>query len=1088
MNKFAVAMLTCCFYLECEAAVITDGTVGTATTLIGPNFNIAASLGTRSGSNLFHSFSAFGLTTGESALFMDPGVSNIIARVTGGSASNIDGMLATSVGSVANLYLLNPSGIIFGANASLNVGGAFTATTANYVRLADGNTFDASTPSNSILTAAAPAAFGFLGANIAPIQSQAWLSVPDGQTLALIGGDVTATGDMTALGGKINIASVASAGEVVLTPSLDVSGFASLGSVLVNSRVDVSENLNSLSSVQSGSIYIQGGTIVVGPSGGLYSNTFSTAGGGIALAARDGLTMQGILSTTTFGGGTGGNINLDANAMLLDFAYIFADTQGGNAGAVNINANQLSVVNGSWVSSDARLGSTGIGGSVNVNVTGALAMANSKVTTLANGSGNGGSIALNAASIILDKSKVSANTHGFGNAGSVLVNAGQLDILNSSTLSSDTYGMGNGGDITLNASRAALNFGGVFADTYDVGNAGRVVINASQLDVLNASWVSSDGIKASMGNAGRVNLNIANRLAVSGLSQISSVANGLGNGGDIVIKAGAMTLDHSKIYADSTLLGNAGSVTINANQLDVLNGSQVSSFSQSLGNAGAININVKGLFTASNSSFLSSAYWGGNGGPITLSADRMLLDNSIVRADTLDVGNAGFVTISANQLDVLNGSIISSSSTWLGNAGDINVKVTGALTARNGSFSSVASGGGNSGNINFSATSMLLDKTTVYADTSDVGNAGTVKLNASQMAIVNGSWVSSDTLGAIGGNAGSVSLNAAGLLTVSGSKITSETWGTGSGGSLNINAGSAIFNNSTVYADTRATGNAGAVNINAAGLDILNGSWISSDTLGGSGNAGNLNVSVAQSMLLRGGSQITTESRGVGRAGTIVIQTGASLGMSDSMMSSASRGAGRAGDIVINAGNALRMDNSAISTQADIADGGNISILAKDLIYANNATISATVMSGFGGGGNIFLDPTFIVLNNSAIIANAFGGPGGNINLVANNFIPSSNSIVSASSQLGVSGTVTVTSQFTDLSGGLLGLQANYLDATGLLRAPCAAKNAEKTSSFLQLGRGGIPSSPEDFISSSLIESVLSGSVQYAGSSASGCA
>ncbi len=152
-----------------QAQVTLDGTLGRAGALSGPNYQITPDLGQQRGGNLFHSFGQFSINTGESATFSGPhSVSNIIGRVTGGQMSFIDGTIRSTIPG-ANLYLLNPAGMLFGENARLDVNGAFHASTADYVRLDDGGRFDARTPANSLLTVAPVAAFGFLGESPAPI-------------------------------------------------------------------------------------------------------------------------------------------------------------------------------------------------------------------------------------------------------------------------------------------------------------------------------------------------------------------------------------------------------------------------------------------------------------------------------------------------------------------------------------------------------------------------------------------------------------------------------------------------------------------------------------------------------------------------------------------------------------------------------------------------------------------------------------------------------------------------------------------------------------------------------------------------------
>src|SRR4051812_45217198 len=146
-----------------QAQIVTDGSVGPKVSLRGGEIEIGANLGTRRGDNLFHSFEKFGIATGQAATFTGPStIKNVISRVTGGEVSNIDGTLASKVGQ-ADLYFLNPAGIMFGPNAKLDVPGSFHVSTAHELRFADGARFSALDKAGSGLTVAPPEAFGFLG-------------------------------------------------------------------------------------------------------------------------------------------------------------------------------------------------------------------------------------------------------------------------------------------------------------------------------------------------------------------------------------------------------------------------------------------------------------------------------------------------------------------------------------------------------------------------------------------------------------------------------------------------------------------------------------------------------------------------------------------------------------------------------------------------------------------------------------------------------------------------------------------------------------------------------------------------------------
>src|SRR3954451_3985441 len=185
-----------------QAQIITDGSVGPKVSLHGGDIEIGAKLGTRRGDNLFHSFEKFGIGTGQSATFTGPGdIKNVISRVTGGEVSNIDGKLSSTVGQ-ADLYFLNPAGVMFGPNAKLDVPGSFHVSTAHELRFADGARFSALGKTGSGLTVAPPEAFGFLGEAPKPIQvGRSLLQLTPGKVLSLVGGDLMIDGGQTGSAG-----------------------------------------------------------------------------------------------------------------------------------------------------------------------------------------------------------------------------------------------------------------------------------------------------------------------------------------------------------------------------------------------------------------------------------------------------------------------------------------------------------------------------------------------------------------------------------------------------------------------------------------------------------------------------------------------------------------------------------------------------------------------------------------------------------------------------------------------------------------------------------------------------------------------
>src|SRR5215813_8577924 len=304
-----------------HAQITLDGSLGPKGPLAGPDYSIDAKVGQLRGNNLFHSFGQFNIHTNESATFTGPAtVENVIGRVTGGQQSLIDGQLRSEMPK-ANMYLLNPSGVIFGPNASLDVPGSFHVSTADYLRMADGAKFYANLSQESVLTSAPPAAFGFLNGNPAPIALQgSSLKVPEGKTLSAVGGDIQITGgSLSAPHGQVNIASVASAGEVIPTvseqgPDLKMEGFSHLGKIEAAQGAHINTDGEG-----GGSVVIRGGRLVVD------NATISADTQGNVDGARVGLDAQitdnvvitnaGRIGTTVAGAGHGSDVRLTAGSV-----------------------------------------------------------------------------------------------------------------------------------------------------------------------------------------------------------------------------------------------------------------------------------------------------------------------------------------------------------------------------------------------------------------------------------------------------------------------------------------------------------------------------------------------------------------------------------------------------------------------------------------------------------------------------------------------------------------------------------------------------------------------------------------------------
>ncbi len=467
-----------------HAEVVTDGTLGQAAQLTGPNFQINSNLGQQLGGNLFHSFSRFDVNTGETATFTGPdSVTNILARVTGGQRSLIDGTLRSTIPN-ANLYLLNPNGILFGERASLDISGSFHASTANYVRLGEEGRFYTNVANPSTLTVAPPSVFGFLDQRSATIAIQgSFLRTLTGKTLSLVSGDVSMQdGTLFAPSGRINLASVASEGEVNLDSNLTMNSFGKLG------KIDIS--LSSWDKLKQN----EGNTLANIDASG-------TSGGQVFIRAGQLFLDQGFLFADNYGDGQGFiDIDIRGEMLLANGARITADNIGsGQVGSINIRADgkislqgkeseieEYPYSNFSAIATNSynlgepenivKPGNRGKSGDIRIS-TPVLQISRGLIqTTATNGEGYAGNIWVDAQQVILDRGFISAlATQASG--GDITFQVRDTLSLSDSTISAEAQGDGNGGNLTIqNPQMFILGNSQLFANAR-AGKGGNIRIN-----------------------------------------------------------------------------------------------------------------------------------------------------------------------------------------------------------------------------------------------------------------------------------------------------------------------------------------------------------------------------------------------------------------------------------------------------------------------------------------------------------------------------------------------------------------------------------------------------------------------------------
>jgi len=767
------------------AQITLDGTLGPAGPLSGPDYRIGSDLGKQNGNNLFHSFAQFNINTGETAAFTGPEtVSNIIARVTGGNPSLIDGQLRSEIPG-ANLFLLNPGGLMFGPNSSLNIGGSFYTSTADYLRLGQDGTFDAAYPENSVLTAAPPSAFGFTENAPGAISTEGILIVPEGDTLSLTGGNITIShSGLGSQGGNVHIAAVASAGEMTISDSgPDISAFDRQGEISVSngSLINVSGN-------KSGEIHIRGGKFLASDANtSVGALTVNGEGGDIDIRMSGELRIVNgaIIYSKTFAGGTGnaGNIRIEADQSEINNARIQSDTAGiGNAGDISISSHVLTIADKGTILSETY--GTGRGGNVTLKTDILNLLRGGVVQTFARSEGAGGNISVTAEESVnisgfemIDESKgiyslsgIYSNTFGTGKGGGISISTDILTLSDNGLITSDTVGenLGKGGDISLDINRLEMNQG-------YVSSSGRIGNNGTQFS----------------GDAGNIIITARDSISISGSGAddrglygeyygLYSQTQGTGKGGIISIKADGLNLVEDAMINSQTFgSGAGGTISLEVSRMEIHEGGTVAVDSFGSGNAGDISLladesvtisglSAKRLTKKDNTSRIyTAAHSSGHGGNLTVSTPFLNIgrDGSIhadtlgdltLDGNTLPDGNAGNILLNADRFELTEGGVVSASSGSTGIGGNIEIE---------------------------SDRLEMFSQGLITANSTDTGNAGDISIRSENIRMEN----SIVTTGAENAGGGRMRIDIAGSLRISDSEITTSVkYGAGNGGDIRI--------------------------------------------------------------------------------------------------------------------------------------------------------------------------------------------------------------------------------------------------------------------------------------------------------------
>ncbi|MDZ8186189.1 MAG: filamentous hemagglutinin N-terminal domain-containing protein [Nostoc sp. ChiSLP02] len=869
----ALAALTPLIFQESRviAEITPDSTLGNESSIVTEGVEIKGGIGNRidggavRGANLFHSFREFSIDDGQRVYFSNPtGIENILTRVTGNNPSNILGTLGV-LGN-ANLFFINPNGILFGKNARLDIAGSFVGTTANAIQFGNQGFWNASTPEITPLLTVNPSALFFNQIPRGTIETRAiaptgldasgeetfGLRVGDNRSLLLLGSDINLNGgSLNALGGRIDLGGLAAPGSVELkfagnnlsmsfpdgVPRADVS-------LSNNAKLNVTAENGGSIAIAARNIDVAGESIIQAGIGFGLGN-FSNQAGEITLNATDLITLSQLstIQNTVEQNATGnsGDIKVTTGSFSIsDGSQVIVSTLGqGNAGNVTIQARDtvtLDGLNSEYYSTKivSNIARKGVGQAGNINIqTGSLSMRNTALLDSGTaGQGSAGNITIQARkAVLLDGSDIASEVSSraiFGKGGNIEIEADSLSVINGSQLSTSSYGNGDAGNVTIQIYGVnGVAFDGVSSEdgfpsgafstmsNNGVGKGGNIQIAAESLFVSNGAQLQVATI--GKGDAGTITIKARDRISFNGTASYG-------------LPSGAFS------SVEPEAVGKGGNIYITTGSLSVSNGAGLNSQTRGIGDAGNISIQAQdwvlfdgvSLLDFSSGAFSTVALGAqGKGGDIEIIANSLSISNRArLNAQTDSMGKAGNILVTANTFDAASGGELLTSTSSSSNAGDITLRIRDRLTLTGDSTgifaNTTANATGNSGNIFIDPKVMMIrDAAKIAVDNQGTGIGGTIDIQAGKLTLDNQAVISAETASNTGGD---IQLQLTDLLLLRHNSTISTTAGTtqagGNGGNITINSPfivAAALENNDITANA-FSGNGGRVDITAQGI------------------------------------------------------------------------------------------------------------------------------------------------------------------------------------------------------------------------------------------------------------------------------
>ena len=1121
----SICLWNCGLTASVLAQIVPDNSLGNNNSVVTEDVTIEDAIadiiegGVVRGQNLFHSFSEFNIGNNQQVYFANPSnITNILSRVTGSNPTEILGTLG--VNGAANLFFLNPNGIIFGENAALDLNGSFFATTAESFEFGDDYSYSASNPdSPPLLTVNIPVGLQF-GSEIEAIEVRgsghdlildpqltfdldtrpSGLGVAAGNTLALIGGEINFSGgNVTAPAGRIAFGSVDRPEEVKL---IEQDGKFSFAYDNFDAFADV--NLTQASSLNlsgdgAGSLQIQAQNINLLDSSVIIANTMGLENGGsLNLQAADSFNIIGSQTTTTDfpsaiftqvssgAAGDGSKIAIAAAKLRLqDNALLRTSTAGsGNAGTIALDVQQAELANqtsqsfraGTGLISRVDRGATGRGGDIEIEVRSAetelLPQADPYEVQPGELQLSGGA-------------KIELLTKSQGEGGNLFLTADRLDVLGKvadqlvfssiNTEVSEQRGQtaNNGGSLNIMVDRLRLEDSGqITSSTSGSGNAGSIKITANDIDIIGSSSTELADINSDFSS------NIS-----------TSSANGnpeaTGNEGNLTIESDRLTITSGGAVSSETKgIGDSGDLEVDVNTLLLENGGQISSSNNGLGRSGKLSVNAEDItITGFNSDKASGLF------SSTTISEEAEVTADLPEAEPIERIESNNFTINSKNLTVRDGGEIISSTFGVADAENLEINVDNTLMVENGGrIGSFTLGEGNAGDLKINSINTIDDNNQII-----MTGTRTVSNLDSSASTTPSSLFSRVEVGARG-DGGEIEVKTKNLQIDRGATISANTFGAGNAGNILLDANNGdiavrdsneidgIRSGISSRVENPSTGNGGDINIvNVDRLLVTDGGAIGVDaktnevrfSISGRDrvSAGEVNIA-ANNIEIRGilddetrlPSRISAFSEGKSDSGTVTIEAQQQLQILDGAeISVRNRDEGSAGNIVITA-EKLTLNGGQLDAEVNAGDRGNVKLVTGDIEIRRQGSVN-TQARGSATSGNINIENSGnIFLEDSKIVADATMGNAGSIQINTSGLFKDSTSEISASSELGIDGVVELNTSF-DVARSLgAAFPQKPLDPN--LKSNQSCQTNDNKDNFAYVGRGGLPINPLDSIMS----------------------